>query len=162
MTTPAVTTTHDLDAISCEIDIAAPPDRIFKALTDEKQLMSWFNDPSCPVKYWKIDPRLGGKYRYETTAGTVVVNGVREFKCHGEIVEYDPPRRLAYTWIASWHDDKSLKTLVRYELSKQGSGTHVKVTHSNLANEAVARKDYSGGWPGVLVSLKAFAEKGAN
>jgi|SRR5579863_7621306 len=158
MTTPQIFTTPDLDAISCEIDIVAPPERVFQALTDDAQLIRWFTDASCPVKYWKMDARPGGKYSYETEAGSVVVNGVTEFKCHGEIVEYDPPHLLAYTWIANWHDDKSRKTLVRYELTKTSSGTHVKVTHSGLADEAAARKDYSGGWPGVLTSLKKFSE----
>jgi hypothetical protein len=37
-------------------------------------------------------------------------------------------------------------------------GTLLKVIHSGLANEDVARKDYSGGWLGVLESLKKFAE----
>jgi hypothetical protein len=34
----------------------------------------------------------------------------------------------------------------------------VKVTHSDLAAEKVAREDYSRGWVGVLGKLKAFAE----
>jgi uncharacterized protein YndB with AHSA1/START domain len=89
----------------------------------------------------------------------VVVNGKDEFRCHGEIVEFDPPRVLAYTWISNWHNDQSLKTVVRYELTPKGKGTHVKVTHSGLASEDVARKDYAGGWPGVLTSLKVFVEQ---
>jgi hypothetical protein len=35
----------------------------------------------------------------------------------------------------------------------------VKVTHSGLALEKVAREDYRGGWPGVLEQLKTFVEK---
>ncbi len=149
---------HD-DSITSEIEIGAPPERVFAALTDEGQLARWFTNSECPVKFWKFDARLGGKYAFESESANVAVNGVREFKCHGEIVEYDPPRLLAYTWVANWHDDKSLKTLVRYELSKKGSGTHLRVTHSGLNNEATALKDYAGGWPGVLVSLKAHVEK---
>jgi len=38
-------------------------------------------------------------------------------------------------------------------------GTHVKVTFSGLKNLPIARKDYSGGWPGVLKMLKEFAEQ---
>ena len=106
-----------------------------------------------------MDARLGGKYDYSTEKGTMVVNGVSEFKCHGEIVEIDPPRLLVYTWIANWHDDKQRKTTVRWELESRGKTTHVKVTHSGLAQEKVAREDYRGGWPGVLEQLKAFTEK---
>jgi hypothetical protein len=34
----------------------------------------------------------------------------------------------------------------------------VRVTHSGLAQEEAARKDYAGGWSGALVQLKEFAE----
>jgi uncharacterized protein YndB with AHSA1/START domain len=105
-----------------------------------------------------MDGRLGGRYRYATEKGSVVVNNVREFECHGEIIEYDPPRILAYTWIANWHDDASRRTVVRWELTPKSGGTHVKVTHGGLTDLPVARKDYAGGWPGVLENLKKFVE----
>src|SRR5271154_543331 len=90
--------------------------------------------------------------------GNFVVNGVDEFKCHGEITEIDPPRLLVYTWISNWHLDTSRRTNVRWELTATDSGTHVKVTHSGLAEEAAARADYSGGWSGVVNNLKEFVE----
>lgn len=147
------------DAIVTEIQITAPPDRVFKALTDPKALMRWFNSPEAPVKFWEMDARPGGRYRYATEKGTIVVNNVSEFECHGEILEIDPPRLLVYSWIANWHDDKSRRTIVRWDLTPEAAGTRVKVTHSGLAEENIARKDYSGGWPGVLENLKMFAEK---
>jgi len=90
--------------------------------------------------------------------GAVVVNNVSEFECHGEIVEYDPPRVLAYTWIANWHDDVTRRTIVRWELTPKSTGTLVKVTHSGLTQLPIACRDYTGGWPGVLEMLKKFAE----
>ena len=86
-----------------------------------------------------MDPRLGGRYSYTTEKGTVVVNNVSEFECHGEILEYDPPRVLVYTWLANWHDDVARRTVVRWELTPTKTGTHVKVTHSGLAQEAAAQ-----------------------
>jgi len=151
--------TPNQDGIVSEIHIAAPPQRVFKALTDSAELRQWFTDPSCPIHRWEMDARPGGKYRYDTEMGAHEVNQVRKFECHGEIVEFDPPRVLAYTWIANWHDDKQRATLVRWELAPQSGGTHVKVTHSGLANEAVARKDYSSGWTGVMQYLKQFVER---
>jgi len=155
---PTTIHTHE-DAIITEIEIAAPPARVFQALTDGDQLKRWFTSPECPAKFWKMDARLGGQYGYATEKGTVAVNGVTEFECHGEIVEYDPPRVLAYTWLANWHDDAKRRTTVRWELTPRPAGTHVKVTHSGLTQEPTARKDYSGGWPGVLEMLKKFIEK---
>jgi uncharacterized protein YndB with AHSA1/START domain len=150
--------TPDQDAVVSEIEIAAPAERVFQALTKSDELFRWFTSPECPAKFWKMDARLGGHYHYATEKGTVVVNNVSEFECRGEILEYDPPRLLVYTWIANWHGDQSRRTVVRWELTPTNTGTHVKVTHSGLSQEAVARKDYSGGWPGVLDMLKNFAE----
>jgi uncharacterized protein YndB with AHSA1/START domain len=158
MTKPTTIVTSDQDAIVCEVDIAAPNERVFEALTGSGQLMKWFTDPACPVKYWKMDPRKGGSYGYATEKGNFEVNGVSEFECHGEILEFDPPRLLVYTWIGNWHLDKQRTTVVRWQLTPTANGTHVKVTHSGLAQEPVARKDYSGGWIGVLENLKQFAE----
>src|ERR1700724_1339754 len=69
-----------------------------------------------------------------------------------------PPRVLAYTWIANWHDDLTRRTIVRWELTPKSTGTLVKVTHSGLTQLPIARRDYTGGWPGVLDMLKKFAE----
>jgi uncharacterized protein YndB with AHSA1/START domain len=150
--------TPDRDAIIAEIDISAPPSRVFEALTNPALLLRWFNDASCPVKLWQMDARLGGSYCYETGKGTRMVNGVDEFTIHGEITEIDPPRLLVYTWIANWHRDKDMKTMVRWDLTPTESGTHVKVTHSGLAQEPEASADYSGGWTSVVEKLKQFTE----
>lgn len=158
MTTTIVTPSQD--ALVTEINIAAPPERVFRALTDPAQLKVWFGDPSCPPKFWTMDARRGGSYSYATEKSATTINGVNEFKCHGEILEFDPPRLLVYTWIANWHDDKQRKTTVRWDLTAAGSGTHVKVTHSGLVQEKVVREDYRGGWPGVVESLKKFSEAG--
>jgi uncharacterized protein YndB with AHSA1/START domain len=151
--------TPDLDAVIAEIDVSAPAERVFEALTDSAQLPRWFTNESCPSKSWQMDARLGGRYSYASEVTNLVVNGVNEFKCRGEITEIDPPRLLVYTWIANWHLDKEQKTVVRWDLTPTASGTHVKVTHSGLAQDPEARKDYSGGWSGVIEKLKQFVER---
>jgi uncharacterized protein YndB with AHSA1/START domain len=169
LTTPANKATSlitpDDDAIISEIEIAAPPARVFDALTAPAQLMQWFTDVSCPAKYWNMDARLGGRYSYASENSKLVINGVSEFTCHGEITEIHKDAAtghylLVYTWLANWHLDKDRRTVVRWELTPTSSGTRVRVTHSGLAEEPEARKDYSGGWIGVVNNLKQFAETG--
>jgi uncharacterized protein YndB with AHSA1/START domain len=155
-----VTVSNDLDTIVAEIEITAPVQRVFQALTNSAQLMRWFTDAACPIKYWRMDARAGGTYSYATEKGNFTVNGVDEFECHGEILEFEPPRLLVYTWIANWHLDKQKATVVRWELTPTATGTRVKVTHSGLAHEPAAREDYRGGWVGVVGNLKRFAEAG--
>jgi uncharacterized protein YndB with AHSA1/START domain len=154
----APNTSSEQDTVVSEIYIAAPPERVFQALTDASELKQWFTSPESPVKFWEMDARVDGPYRYATEKGSIVVNGVCEFECHGHITEFDPPRVLAYTWYANWHDDSTRRTLVRWELAPRKSGTQVRVTHSGLANLPIARKDYSGGWPGVVANLKKYVE----
>ena len=150
---------RDQDAIVSEIQIAAPPERVFRAISDPGELQRWFSgSPECPEKFWKMDARVGGRYSYTTQKRSLTINGVDEFECHGEILEFDPPRLLVCTWIANWHDDVSKTTVVRWELEKKGSGTLVKVIHSGLTSLPTAREDYSGGWPGVVQMLKKFVE----
>jgi len=157
MTTAKIT--PDQDAVICEIEIAAPAERVFQALIDPKQVMQWWTNDQCAIESFSFDAKRGGRWTYDTASSKLNVNGVSKFHCEGEVLEYDPPRALAYTWIANWHEDKQRRTVVRWELSPQGNHTRVKVTHSGLAQEAVARKDYSSGWPGVMDLLKKFVEK---
>jgi uncharacterized protein YndB with AHSA1/START domain len=149
----------DQDAVITEIEIAAPPERIFQALTDPAQLIRWWGGP-MPHRVWDMDARMGGKWRFEAgdPNGKTVVNGVSNFEAYGEITEFDPPRLLAYTWVANWHNHPEQRSTARWELAPTTTGTRVKVTHSGLADEPVARKDYAGGWPGVLDLLRKYCE----
>jgi len=149
--------TPDRDAVVCEIHIAAPPERVFAALIDPKQVMAWWNG-ECQIEDFTMEARRGGRWTYDTKQTSMNIGGVSKFHCEGEVLEYDPPRTLAYTWIANWHDDKLRRTLVRWQLEPQPEGTLVKVTHSGLTDEPAACQDYSNGWPGVVALLKKFVE----
>jgi uncharacterized protein YndB with AHSA1/START domain len=154
----SATATPDQDSLVTEIHIAAPPERVFQALIAAKEVMRWWTSDQCPIESFSLDPRRGGRWTYETKSSNLDVNGVTKFHCEGEVLEYDPPRVLSYTWIANWHDRPSQRTIVRWELANSKGGTLVRVTHSGLAELPVARKDYSGGWPGVLENLRNFVE----
>ena len=151
----------DQDAIVCEIEIAAPPARVFQALTDPVQARQWGSNPQFEITLWEMNTRPGGKWRFiskEKGSGPSAYN-VSEFDHHGEIREIDPPRLLVYTWFANFHEDPKRKTVVRWDLTPIATGTRLKLTHSGLAQEPKARKDYAGGWPGMLQMIKSHSEK---
>jgi len=151
---PAPIITPDEDAIVSEIDIAAPPERVFKAIHDPGEVRR--RAPQIDV--FEMDLRLGGRWYLEMRCAQPF-HGVTVIRHEGRIMELDPPRLLVYTWFANFHQDPKHCSLVRWELTPAKSGTHVKVTHSGLASEPEARKDYAGGWPGVLQELKQSLEK---
>ncbi len=151
--------TPNQDTLVSEIYVAAPATRIFQALVDSSQVLQWWTGDDCQIESFSIEPREGGRWTYDTKPTKLNINGISKFHCDGEVLEYDPPRVLSYTWIANWHDRPTQRTVVRWELAASKGGTLVRVTHSGLAQLPVARKDYSGGWPGVLRDLKKFVEK---
>ena len=148
------------DAVVAEVDIAAPPERVFEALIDPKQVVQWWTSEECAIEGFEMEHAVGGRWSYDSKEGTLEVNGVTKFHCEGEVLEYDPPRQLAYMWIANWHEDKKSPTVVRWELTRIAGGTRVRVTHSGLAKEQVARRDYSKRWGGLVDQLRRSVESG--
>ena len=55
--------TSDQDAVVSEIEIAAPPDRVFQALTTAAELKRWFTSRECP--------RSSGRWTRTTAVITV-------------------------------------------------------------------------------------------
>lgn len=152
------------DAVVVEQQINASPERVFQALTDAKQLTAWWGqEENCENMSWEFEARLGGRYRVRdrTKKPMEQLGGKQEFEAHGTITVYDPPRTLEYTWFADWSDIPTQETRVRYDLTPRAGGTLVRVTHSGLSNQPIARKDYSGGWVGVLRTLGQYFERAA-
>jgi uncharacterized protein YndB with AHSA1/START domain len=150
--------TPNEDAVVSEIHITAPPERVFQALIDPAQVMRWWTSEACPIDSFEMEAKVGGRWRYNSSPRGKVLSDGSSFRCEGEVIEFDPPRTLAYSWAANWHNDRSRRTIVRWELAAKDGGTLVKITHSGLVQEPAARKDYGGGWPGVVSQLKKFVE----
>jgi uncharacterized protein YndB with AHSA1/START domain len=145
--------TPNADEIVSEIQIAAPPERVFQALVDPSQVVRWWGQTGIyRTTEFQSDLRPGGKWR---TAGE---NGEgNPFEAVGEYLEIDPPRLLVHSWVASWTGD--IKTTVRWELEPIKQGTLVRIRHTGLAAHPELAKSYSG-WPRLLGWLQALLERG--
>jgi len=143
------------ETIVGEVEIDAPAERIFRALTDPEELRAWWGSPeSYRIDEWRSDLRVGGAWESlgKGAAG-------RPFRVHGSFVEIDPPRRLVYTWNPSWIE--GAETTVVYELTPvQGrSGrTRVRVRHEGFGADLTALDNHARGWPAVLGWLHAHCE----
>jgi uncharacterized protein YndB with AHSA1/START domain len=146
----------DQSGLTGEIFIAAPPERVFEAITRPEQIMQWWGQKGMyRGKEWKADVRPGGKW-----SNTGVSDKGEEFRVSGEYLEVDPPRLLVYTWLASWTG--SLKTTVRWELApgKTGVGTLLKIRHEGFGPAPEACANHAQGWTRVLGWMQAFVETG--
>lgn len=150
----AISVTPDQDVVVGEVHIAAPPERVFKALTDPQELLQWWGQQGLyRGKTWNTDVRPGGKW---STSG-ISADG-KEFNVHGEYLELDRPRLIVYTWTATWTGD--LKTTVRWELVPSAGGTLVKIHHSGFGGHPEHAKNHGQGWTRVLAWMQVFVERG--
>lgn len=139
-------------AIVQEITIQAPAERIFEALTNPAQLVSWWGlEGRFQTTHMESDLRRGGKWRMRG-AGM----GGKPFRVAGEYREIGPPRVLAFTWLPDWQGDSTV-SLVRFDLDEKDGVTTVRLTHSGLAT-GNARSSHRG-WPQILTWLQAYAER---
>jgi len=146
---------QDQDSIQLEIHIAAPPERVFRALTDPRQLLQrWGQKGMYRCTNWTTDVRAGGQWR---TEGVNDADG-KPFHVGGEYLELDPPRLLVCTWRASWSGP--LQTVVRWELTPKPGGTRVRLYHSGFAQAPEQAQTHYQGWLHVTAWMQAFVEKG--
>lgn len=132
------------------IDIAAPPERVFEALTDPAQLASWWGSAETYRTHdWACELRPGGAWGcVATNAGSGALTTVG-----GTYLVIDPPRVLEYSWRPSW--EPGLDTVVRYELEPTAAGTRVRVAHRGFEGRSEACKGHEAGWNLVLGWLRA-------
>lgn len=148
--------TPNNDTVITEIEIAAPADRIFRALTNREQALQWGGGEAFEITHWEMDARVGGKWRLTSRERK---GPGKTFDHEGEIVQFNPPTLLELTWFANWHPNPAHRTVVRYDLTPTKTGTHLKVTHSNLGALPGAAEGYAQGWPGLVQQIKQFVEK---
>jgi uncharacterized protein YndB with AHSA1/START domain len=158
--------TADCDVV-VEIFVAAPPARVFEAITDPKQTRQWWGRTGLyRLTETRADVRVGGKW----FSGGVYENG-QAFQVTGEYLEVDRPRLLVHTWIPSYNDIGT--TVVRWELeprdvhglqgnrpARVGTGTLVRIRHSGFRGNVESAKGHGEGWKRVLGWMQAFVEQG--
>lgn len=137
--------------ILATVDIAAPIERVFKAISDPNEIPRWWGSAELyRVEECTSDFRQGGKWvsRGHGADGT-------PFSVEGEYLEIDPPRKLVQTWKAEW--DGNNVTTIAYRLETLGAGTRVTVKHSGFADRYDSCRSHGNGWERVLGWLETFA-----
>jgi len=125
--------------------IDAPPERVFRALTDADELVRWF--PSSA----ESDPRTGGDYvlRFEFEDET---------KNHTYAGQYEEvtPERVRYPWNGQFGG-----TTVEFSLRPRDGGTELTLTHSGWTDAAEeTRAMHEQGWAFFLDNLERYLTGG--
>ena len=111
-------------ALRFERRLRHPVARVWRALTEPEELAHWF--PSAVT----VDLRLGGAMAFELAGHDLP-------PMSGEVVELDPPHRLAFLWG---------EELLRFELEPAdgGAATLLRFTHLLTERDTAARN--AAGW----------------
>jgi uncharacterized protein YndB with AHSA1/START domain len=133
--------------ILARIEIAAPPERVFRALTTDEVTQWWGSAEAYRTTAFEIDLRPGGAWR-----STGVGADGASFHVGGKVVEVDPPRKLVQTWQPSWETDEATTT-VAYLLDPIETGTRLTVRHTGFGARAASCESHAAGWESVLLWL---------
>ena len=96
-----------------EIELKAPPQRIYEIILDSKQFAAFTGMPAT------IDPAAGGAF---SMFGGMIV---------GRNVELIPSQRIVQAWRPT-HWDPGVYSVVKFELKPQGSGTMLILDHTGF------------------------------
>ncbi|TQS44431.1 SRPBCC family protein [Cryptosporangium phraense] len=122
--------------------IAASPGRVWNALIDPARTAHYWGHHN--VSTWT--PGEPWEHRRVSDGGLDVV---------GEVLEFDPPRRLAHTWARPEREGESRVT---FDVEPVPGGVRLTVTHDGVPDDQVAV--VAIGWPFVLSSLVSYVETG--
>jgi uncharacterized protein YndB with AHSA1/START domain len=128
--------------------IETTPEKLWAALTSSE----------FSRQYW-----FGTELRTDWTIGSpfaLVMNGTPTDV--GEILEFDPPRRLSYTFRHVLQDElrNERPTKVVFKLEPHGKLVKLTLTHEGFADASKLLDGISKGWPAILSSLKSLLETG--
>lgn len=112
--------------ILATVEIAAPPERVFRALASQEIVNWWVRPGVFDTREWTGDVRVGGRWQ---ASG---MGRGQPYTLEGEFLEIDPPRKLVHTWHRAGTPDAP--TMVSYLLDAIDGGTRITLRHWGLAS----------------------------
>lgn len=129
--------------VTVERRLEAPPERVFDAWLDPAGAGRWlFRTPEGTLERCEIDARVGGRLRIDERRGADVAEH------HGEYVELERPRRIAFDFWTSFSDER---TRIGIDIAADGDGSRLTLTHEGVWDDYEDRTRQ--GWTMILDGL---------
>jgi len=147
MTTSTGTIVKDGERASIVFErrLPYPIGTVWEAITDPKQLASWFG-------LVEIQGRVGGTITIEAGPAAIPIEARRTT---GRILAWTPPNLIEYEWRQAIVEEST----VRFELTQDGGATILKLTHRWLSVRNAG--GFAPGWHAYLDRLTAHLEGAA-
>lgn len=129
-------------SIIVEKVINAPVARVWKAITDKKQMNEWY------FKIAAFEPKVGFEFQFDGGSKEKTYTHICKVT---EVVEN---KRLQHTWSYKGYEGMSVVT---WELTDMGSQTKVKLTHTGVETfpkeKDFGRESFTKGWTAIVTDL---------
>ncbi|QHQ60186.1 helix-turn-helix domain-containing protein [Anaerocolumna sedimenticola] len=129
-----------------QIVIASTAEKVWESLTK----------PEFTQKFW-FGRSISSDWKAGSSVSVITPEGEEEVK--GKVVEFDPFKRLSYTWQTPDEQDKEPTTVV-FELQEMGPMVKLTILH-DIDTENAKFQQAAAGWTFILCGLKTFLETGA-
>jgi uncharacterized protein YndB with AHSA1/START domain len=147
----------DTDRIEQHVVIAAPVERVWRAVTDHREFGAWFR------------VAIDGPFKVgETSRGRITYPGYEHLEWKAVVKAMEAPRRFAFTWNPNAVDpkvdySKEEPTLVEFRLEATPTGTLLTVVESGFNRVPAHRRgeafrSNSGGWAQEMGNVREYVE----
>ena len=130
--------------ILLETTIAAPPDQVYRALTEQDELASWWTRSAT------AQPKVG------TVSEFVFYEGQSTLKM--EVTRLEPDQKVYWKPVQGAPDWPG--TRVTWDLTPAEGGTKVLLGHRDYASTEGSFASVTFNWAWYLISLQAYLETG--
>jgi uncharacterized protein YndB with AHSA1/START domain len=129
--------------------VNAPSKRVWKAITDIKELKQW----AMPFPDFKAE--VGFEFRFE-----IGPPGGKQYLHVCKVLEVIKERKLAFAWR---YDGYAGDSVVTYRLTPMGEKTLVQITHEGIETfpAEFLRDDFKKGWTFTIEALEKFTTEKA-
>ena len=124
--------------VALEELIPHPADSVWAALTDGASISEWL------MPAFDFRPEVGARFRMRT--GRLSSDGWVDAR----VTALEPPRRMEWSWTVN---DGAWSTTVTFELTPEGEGTRLRLTHTGEMDPEIGSL-LAEGWPSRLELLR--------
>ena len=142
----------DGETVLATVEIAAPPDRVLRALLSDEVEIWWGSAETYRMRGWRSDLRAGGRWNVKVCTADGQI-----FPASGEFLEIGA-HEVVQTRRYEWEHPRlgTRDTTVKYRADGVPGGTRLTVRHDGFAGRGEAAEEHAAGWERVLVWLEAY------